>query len=72
MAISIQKTSIEGLTLIHPHVFEDQRGYLSKILRNQYMNKMTCPYYFTNVTNQNLRKVLFVDSIFNKNSLRGN
>lgn len=34
------------------------------------MNKMACPYYFTNVTNQNLRKVLFVDSIFNKNSLR--
>lgn len=30
MAISIQKTSIEGLTLIHPHVFEDQRGYFIK------------------------------------------
>lgn len=72
MAISIQKTSIEGLTLIHPHVFEDQRGYFIKDFENQYMNKMACPYYFTNVTNQNLRKVLFVDSIFNKNSLRGN
>lgn len=45
MAISIQKTSIEGLTLIHPHVFEDQRGYFIKDFENQYMNKMTCPYY---------------------------
>lgn len=30
MALSIEKTSIEGLTLIHPHVFEDERGYFIK------------------------------------------
>ncbi len=30
MAITIEKTKIEGLTLIHPHVFEDERGYFIK------------------------------------------
>ena len=30
MAITIERTSIEGLTLIHPHVFEDTRGYFIK------------------------------------------
>lgn len=72
MAISIQKTSIEGLTLIHPHVFEDQRGYFIKDFEKSVYEQNDLPILFTNVTNQNLRKVLFVDSIFNKNSLRGN
>lgn len=30
MAITIERTPIEGLTLIHPHVFEDERGYFIK------------------------------------------
>lgn len=30
MALAIEKTPIEGLTLIHPHVFEDERGYFIK------------------------------------------
>ena len=30
MALSIERTPIEGLTLIHPHVFEDERGYFIK------------------------------------------
>ena len=30
MAIVFHKTSIEGLTLIEPHVFEDERGYFIK------------------------------------------
>lgn len=30
MAIKIERTPIEGLTLIHPHLFEDERGYFIK------------------------------------------
>jgi dTDP-4-dehydrorhamnose 3,5-epimerase len=30
MAITIERAPIEGLTLIHPHVFEDERGYFIK------------------------------------------
>lgn len=30
MAITIERTPIEGLTLIHTHVFEDERGYFIK------------------------------------------
>ena len=30
MALSIEKTPIKGLTIIHPHVFEDERGYFIK------------------------------------------
>ena len=30
MALSIEKTPIEGLVVIHPHVFEDARGYFIK------------------------------------------
>ena len=30
MAITIERTPIEGLTLIHAHVFEDERGYFIK------------------------------------------
>jgi len=30
MALSIERTPIEGLTIIHPHVFEDARGYFIK------------------------------------------
>ena len=34
MALSIKKTAIKGLTLIHPHVFEDERGYFIKDFEN--------------------------------------
>ena len=30
MAFKFHKTSIDGLTLIEPHVFEDERGYFIK------------------------------------------
>ncbi len=30
MALSIEKTPVKGLTIIHPHVFEDERGYFIK------------------------------------------
>ncbi len=30
MSITFQKTDIEGLTLIIPHIFEDERGYFIK------------------------------------------
>ncbi len=67
MAISIQKTSIEGLTLIHPHVFEDQRGYFIKDFEKSVYEQNGLPILF-----YECNEVLFVDSIFNKNSLRGN
>lgn len=30
MALTLKRTPIEGLVLIHPHVFEDERGYFIK------------------------------------------
>ena len=46
MAISIQKTSIEGLTLIHPHVFEDQRGYFIKDFEKSVYEQNDLPILF--------------------------
>ena len=43
MALSIERTPIEGLTLIHPHVFEDERGYFIKDFeRNFYAENDAC------------------------------
>ena len=47
MAISIQKTSIEGLTLIHPHVFEDQRGYFIKDFEKSVYEQNGLPILFS-------------------------
>lgn len=40
MALSLEKTPIEGLTLIHPHVFEDERGYFIKDFEASFLKQM--------------------------------
>lgn len=50
MALSIERTPIAGLTLIHPHVFEDERGYFIKDFeRNFYVeNGLPVDFWETN------------------------
>lgn len=46
MALSIERSSIEGLTLIHPHVFEDARGYFIKDFEANFFkfNNLPCEF----------------------------
>lgn len=46
MAITIERTPIEGLTLIHPHVFEDERGYFIKDFEAQLYEENNLPIKF--------------------------
>ena len=46
MALSIEKTPIEGLVLIHPHVFEDARGYFIKDFEFSFYQKNALPIEF--------------------------
>ncbi|MBS5446930.1 dTDP-4-dehydrorhamnose 3,5-epimerase [Bacteroides thetaiotaomicron] len=46
MALSIKRTPIEGLTLIYPYVFEDERGYFIKDFEAQFYNENNLPTEF--------------------------
>ncbi len=46
MALSIERTPIEGLTLIHPHVFEDERGYFIKDFEKKFYAENGLPVDF--------------------------
>lgn len=46
MALSIEKTPIEGLVLIHPHVFEDERGYFIKDFEKSFYEQNGLPVNF--------------------------
>jgi dTDP-4-dehydrorhamnose 3,5-epimerase len=46
MALSIERTPIEGLTLIHPHVFEDERGYFIKDFEQKFYSENGLPVNF--------------------------
>ena len=46
MALSIERTPIEGLTLIHPHVFEDERGYFIKDFERKFFEENGLPTEF--------------------------
>ena len=46
MALSIETTPIEGLTLIHPHVFEDERGYFIKDFERKFYEENGLPIDF--------------------------
>ena len=74
MAISIQKTSIEGLTLIHPHVFEDQRGYFIKDFEKSVYEQNDLPILFYECNESKSKERYYsVDSIFQQKILsRGN
>ena len=56
MAISIEKTSIEGLTLIHPHVFEDKRGYFIKDFEKTYYKNNGLPVDFIETNESKSKK----------------
>lgn len=43
MALSIEKTPIDGLVLIHPHVFEDARGYFIKDFESSFYKENALP-----------------------------
>lgn len=46
MALSIERTPIEGLTLIHPHVFKDARGYFIKDFEAYFFKENNLPTEF--------------------------
>lgn len=46
MALSIEKTLIEGLVIIHPHVFEDDRGYFIKDFESKFFEENNLPTHF--------------------------
>ncbi len=44
--MNVTKTSIEGVVIIEPHVFEDKRGYFFESFKQQEFNNMVCPVTF--------------------------
>lgn len=50
MSFSIENTSIDGLKIIHPHLFEDARGYFIKDFEMSFFNMHNLPvsFYETN------------------------
>lgn len=46
MAITIEKKPIEGLVIIHPHVFEDERGYFIKDFEEGVYKTNNLPTFF--------------------------
>lgn len=56
MALSIEKTPIEGLTLIHPHVFEDERGYFIKDFEKSFYESNGLPVNFLETNESKSKK----------------
>ena len=56
MALSIEKTPIEGLTLIHPHVFEDERGYFIKDFERSFYAENGLPVDFLETNESKSKK----------------
>ena len=56
MALSIEKTPIEGLTLIHPHVFEDERGYFIKDFESSFYAANGLPVEFLETNESKSKK----------------
>ncbi len=56
MALSIEKTPIEGLTLIHPHVFEDERGYFIKDFERNFYAENGLPVDFLETNESKSKK----------------
>lgn len=49
MSLSIEKTCFDGLTLIHPHVFEDSRGYFIKDFEADFFKNNNLPTDFVEI-----------------------
>lgn len=56
MALSIERTPIEGLTLIHPHVFEDERGYFIKDFESSFYAANGLPIEFLETNESKSKK----------------
>lgn len=56
MALSIEKTKIEGLVLIHPHVFEDERGYFIKDFEKHFYGQNGLPVDFLETNESKSKK----------------
>ena len=56
MALSIERTLIEGLTLIHPHVFEDERGYFIKDFERNFYAENGLPVDFLETNESKSKK----------------
>ena len=56
MALSLERTPIEGLTLIHPHVFEDERGYFIKDFEARFYFENNLPIAFFEFNESKSRK----------------
>ena len=56
MALSIERTPIEGLTLIHPHVFEDERGYFIKDFESSFYAANGLPVEFLETNESKSKK----------------
>ena len=56
MALSIERTPIKGLTLIHPHVFEDERGYFIKDFERAFYEENDLPIVFIETNESKSKK----------------
>ena len=56
MALSLEKTPIEGLTIIHPHVFEDERGYFIKDFEASFFKANGLPIEFLETNESKSKK----------------
>lgn len=56
MALSLERTQIEGLTLIHPHIFEDARGYFIKDFEANFYKENNLPTEFYEFNESKSRK----------------
>jgi dTDP-4-dehydrorhamnose 3,5-epimerase len=56
MALSIEKTKIEGLVIIHPHLFEDKRGFFLKDFEQSFYKENGLPYDFYEISESKSQK----------------
>ena len=56
MVLSLERTPIEGLTLIHPHVFEDERGYFIKDFESKFYAENGLPTEFLETNESKSKK----------------
>ena len=56
MALSIEKTKIEGLVILHPHLFEDKRGFFLKDFEQSFYKENDLPSNFYEISESKSQK----------------
>tara|TARA_Y100000310_G_scaffold332200_1_gene407347 strand:+ start:999 stop:1577 length:579 start_codon:yes stop_codon:yes gene_type:complete len=56
MQIQINQTSIKGLVIVKPEVFEDERGFFSEIFRKDQFKQLGLPYDFAQLNHSRSEK----------------